>query len=219
MKSFHGSNRYRTPPEKKSVSKDGWDHKSYRIQAEDERVRASIMGDLKLGFNVITRVWDNGGHPFHISIRRGEGGKVDADILCVEEFEKKRRRFGKMYRMRGADSVWYGCGSYAGPEKNYKEYMGNTMLIVRGRTCVSVASEVRQFTLRKDEEVTRYVSIVKNAGVPYGYIETTHGIYVLDSFNCSNGFIPWDKVRLNETNLMCNRGPDLVPINTLKTIM
>ena len=37
-------------------------------------------------------------------------------------------------------------------------------------------------------------------------------MYVLDSFNCSTGFLPWSKVNvagLKSTNLLCNEGREL----------
>lgn len=89
-----------------------------------------------------------------------------------------------------ASSVWVGQGEYHNWDSLDADCFGNTALIVRGRTAWSVASDIRTFTLAARERVVEYVSSVGNSSVPYGFIRTSRGVYVLESFNCDTGFLP-----------------------------
>jgi len=76
--------------------------------------------------------------------------------------------------------------------------------LIKGNACISVASGISSFTLKKNEYVIRYISTVGNSAVPYGYIQTNLGYYALASFNCDTGFISSKYVKSEEgLNLSC----------------
>ena len=66
------------------------------------------------------------------------------------------------------DTIWVGNGEYSNVHK--EDFLGNTILFVKKNECISIASEINSFILRKGEKVINYVSTVGNSGVPYGYI-------------------------------------------------
>jgi len=62
---------------------------------------------------------------------------------------------------------------------SYPYFTGNTALLVQNELCTSLASDIRQFRLAKNEEVINYVSTVGNSSVPYGWIERQEDIMLL----------------------------------------
>ena len=89
--------------------------------------------------------------------------------------------------------LYLGSGTYDDfYDKSYSHFAGNTCLFVkradRDETgpdiCVSVASHVYMFSLQPDDSIFNLYSTVGNSAVPYGFIESKEGYYLVGSFNC-----------------------------------
>lgn len=173
-----------------------------RIRAADKKVERRLNEELyRVGFVTLTTT-DNGGRPFQVTVCENADDGIDVVVLCKDAYA--HQKFGKTLTLRGVDRVWVGCGEYGKPGDSF---VGNTVLLTQGNKCTSVASAVLTFSIGKTDNIVRYVSTMGNSAVPYGWIETSKGLFATSSFNCvqekkkSNGkwqhrvvFFAWDQV-------------------------
>jgi hypothetical protein len=159
--------------------------KSIKFMAENKNLLNGVPDEFL--------VLDNGAQPFRVSI---EGEKVvigDNSMFDMDgEFPREDKYLNFKIPVENVDEIWLGCGEYDDYYNPSPEFFGNTVLLVVGQRCISVASEIIEFRLSEGEHVTRYISTVGNSAVPYGWIETTLGYYALPSFNCVDNvlFLP-----------------------------
>jgi len=163
------------------------------FKSEDPEVAKIFTERLEKGKFSFTTL-DNGAEPFRITVEKNNTGKLKV-ILSDNTFGKEYPREDKFKRFNilldDVDTIWLGSGSYENYfDRSEEQYLGNTALLVKGNTCISVARDIEEFTLSDNERVTRYISSVGNSAVPYGWIETNLGYYALESFNCDTGFLP-----------------------------
>lgn len=171
------------------------------IKAIDEEVVKTLENQLqdKIVFSII----DNGGRPFKVEIKK-EQRKLNVLVTSID---------GEFLVFNDVDRVFIGTGThfYIHPRFQNNKYIGNTCLIVQGQRCISVASSIIEFYLKENEYVTRYISVVGNNEVTYGWIETNLGYYATNSFNCMRGMYFLDKkYKPKEKDLYCwqlNRDP------------
>ena len=136
------------------------------------------------GKNIETFTLDNGGKPFKIKVISQSDTYIYVNVSVDINYNKFEDipRFVEVMCIEKADAIWYGSGSY---NNEFEEkHIGNTILITKGKTCISISNIICIFELKNDEHVVDYVSTVGNSCVPYGFITTTHGIYCLPGSNC-----------------------------------
>jgi hypothetical protein len=185
------------------------------IRAESKSVTSKLNKKLVKKGRVVLETVDNAGSPFLVVVCiNDETKKLDVVIVCTDSYGT--RKFGKSHVVCDADAVWVGCGVY---DKKGPQFVGNTVLIVHGKRMTSVSSNVYTFDLlHNDDDVVKYVSRVGNSSVPYGWIETNHGIYATDGFNCLDDgdrvvFMQWDAIepKLDKGCLGATPGIQRVP--------
>lgn len=181
-----------------------------RLRASCASVETALNKRLDEQDGILQQTLDNGGHPFTVFIEKPfkDNGFLNAMVVCTDfegESSSPLRLPGVVYTSRSVDCVWFGSASYdddgnvnPAPPTLRDWEVGNSVLIVDGRTCVAVSSKVVRFTLAPGESVTSFISAVGNSAATYGWIETTKGVYFIDGFNCMERgaayFLPWGEV-------------------------
>lgn len=134
----------------------------------------------KAGRIVATTKW-NGGQPWTVVV------EPDRFIKVFRNDEETSKPAARPTMATTADQVWFGDGYWgAGPPDAYS--FGNSVLLVKGRTCTVINEEAVQFKLKAGEQVQEFVSKIGNSVVPYGFIKTNKGFYT--GFpGCDRGFL------------------------------
>lgn len=170
-----------------------------RIQAHSTSVTRRLQGALDNGETLKFEVHDNGGRPFKVIVF--PNGRVRVHVLPLIG-----QRLGRRVLDVDATLVCVGQGTWERPSSTAAWCLGNTVLIVSARRVYSVASSICTFSLQPRERVVKFMSAVGNSDVPYGYLETSRGVYAVSSFNCDNGFLPTSLVHsmgLTDLELSC----------------
>ena len=144
----------------------------------------------------------------------------------VKENEIKVTRRAESFTFREIDVMWIGCGKDYDyyDDMSHPEHLGNSVLLIQGRRCISVSTDIRQFDLQKGEKVVRYVSTIDNKEGNLrssGFIKTNLGYYALSSFNNRDGFLPKQFVshsRNDEYRFQLLRWTNIYPYGQVKKI-
>lgn len=193
------------------------------IHCEDDFVQRFIQASLKLVGHFAFDVLRNGGHPFRVHIESVRNKGLYVQVTKLIETESGQTSYGQTLRfgpLQEPDSLWFGSGSYDNvSDRTFTHFVGNTFAFQKKSEVIVVATLVESFNLKSGESIQRYVSTVGNSAVPYGYIQTNRGIYVLESFNCATGFVKNAKPDTpTDETYMCYEGTQLQPLVT-KTLM
>lgn len=98
------------------------------------------------------------------------------------------------FHFKEVDMLWLGCGKDYDyyDDMSYPEHLGNSVLLIKNKTCISISTDIRQFSLQRGEKVIRYISTVDTTEIlrSSGFIQTNFGYYALSSFNNRDGFLP-----------------------------
>jgi len=199
------------------------------FKSEDPKVAKIFRDKLEKGEFSFT-VLDNGGKPFRVIVKKNNTGKLKVkltDNTVNSKYPRKDKFKAFVKVIDDVDTIWLGSGTYNNYfNRSEEHYLGNTALLTKNNTCISVASYITEFNLSNGEYVTRYISSVGNSAVPYGWIETNYGYYAIDSFNCDTGFLSKKyitKESLENINLKCWDKTGVFshkrPIKGLKTLV
>jgi hypothetical protein len=176
------------------------------IHCESSKVKTVVENALSVFQNFTFHVLDNGGHPFRVELttQRDLQKKLRARVIPIKyDYDEDDNDiayflYTKALVFSDLESVWLGSGSYYDVnDTSYGHYAGNTCLLVKGQTVVSVAASVDTFQLPKNDSITHYVCTVGNSAVPVGYIQTKRGVYTLQATNCESYYFPGLQVNRN----------------------
>ena len=156
----------------------------YTIHVKNRKLYKRVADEVKNRGFFVADIIDNCGVPYKVRIESAEGKfMVLKDVNYDKDYpDNLKQKFKPLISAQKADAIWLGGGLY--DQDTQPTCLGNTVLIVIGRTCISVARSISAFMLSKGDEVEDYVSTICNSGVPYGFIKTKKGIYFLPSMNC-----------------------------------
>lgn len=151
--------------------------------------RSAVRNDV-----ITTETQFQGNVPFRVRVHVKEGY---ANIETVEVKPKGS------WKVAGVQQAWFGSGNDGDTEDFDEETFGNVVLLVTSSgLCTVVSTHLEVFQLDRNERVKRFVSTVGSGGVPYGFIQTTKGTYMLGSFNCTTAFVP-KNVPLDDEDAQC----------------
>lgn len=221
--------------EKKNPLKSSTETSQSVFHSADPKVSALYESILQKEGKISFPTLDNGGQPLLVTVKRVGNQRVDVVLSDNtlnnqdedgETYPRSDEYRGFIYGIEDVDQVWVGSGSYNDVfDRSAEHFLGNTALIVKDQDAVSVSREIVAFQFKPGERVTAYISTVGNSAVAYGWIETTHGYYVLSGFNCVDGFLPKEKVDINKLkdgkwSLSCwEKSADLESISSRKVIV
>ena len=155
------------------------------IRAVDPDAESKFKNLLKnnsLIFNTLEK--------FRIEVNENSQNKLDIKVSNTKTAES--------FSFPDVEVMWIGCGKDYDyyDDMSYVDHLGNSVLLIKDRTCISVSTDVRQFSLQKGEKVVRYVSTISTIDDiegnlrSSGFIKTNLGYYALSSFNNRDGFLP-----------------------------
>lgn len=147
------------------------------VDPDAEKKFADMLKSGKLIFETLEK--------FRIEVKENVENK-ERDKLDIKVNDKS---------FSDVDVMWIGCGKDYDyyDDMSYPEHLGNSVLFVKNNICISVSTDIRQFTLQKGEKVVRYVSTIDDKDCNLrssGFIKTNLGYYALSSFNNRDGFLP-----------------------------
>ncbi len=159
------------------------------VFAENARVQASLRAALDSEGEVVVTTWYNGGEGFKVTVTksRRDDGLLVANIQVMDYSDHKHVQVS--IRIDDVVAVGFGCGEN---EDISDKFVGNAVAIVRSDNHVLVAGgqHLVQYPLvSADEKVYRFVSTLGNNGVPYGWVQTSRGVYVTNNINCAQGYL------------------------------
>lgn len=152
---------------------------------------------------------NNGGRVFEVNIDYDgpTEGQLNINVGLIVDSGQNDFKIKKLFSIKNVDALYVGSGSYDDPKDLDLSNTGNTCLIVKGHTAISLCNRwIHKFSLFKDDPIVKYFSTVNNSGVPYGYVETKHGYFFIPGMNCVNDLMYMPKKYATEevqSNLEC----------------
>lgn len=130
----------------------------------------------------------DGGNIFFVTVEAYDGDKACVRVAPIGwKEDKPRLELTKEILLEDVDEVWLGAGCWDGTKMDvnstlYSFNAGNTCLIVQGQKVTCVTTSVGQFSLHAtpNEHIVQYYSCIGN-GSPYGYIQSSAGVYGVSS--------------------------------------
>lgn len=167
-----------------------------KVHAFSADMTKTLRGVLRTNGLLQVKTWDNGGHPFEVSVERASESAVDVVVRGHVLLDARTSKYDdyarRLVTMRGVDAVFFGQGSYDAVNEDKLDYVGNNVLVVKGRTVTRIGDSIQSFTLRAGEHVTDFVSTVGNSGAPYMFVRTNQRFV---SFGCHDAWAPLSVVK------------------------
>lgn len=135
--------------------------------------------------------------------------KVDNDVNAKIFFRHPYNVFKNedpLFEYDDIDQIWTGSGTY-----------GNTMLLVRRRTCIYIGEEISKFKLKKGEYITNFRNFKGINDKIRGHIQTNLGYYGFKNWTGQTGFIPLKQMGKRDLSYWTITHP-FVPIDSYKVI-
>jgi hypothetical protein len=178
------------------------------VDADAENKFVKLLRGKSLTFTTLEK--------FTIEVEEN-GDKLDAKVKNKSE----------SFDFKEIDVMWIGCGKDYDcyDDMSYYEHLGNSVLFIKGKMCICVSTDIRQFNLQRGEKVLRYVSTIDCENDKddklrsSGFIKTNLGYYALSSFNNRNGFLPKQFVsNIDEYRFRLHRWSNNYPYGQVKKI-